>query len=169
MWWILTVLITAPLVAMAAGLTKFSPNTVISSTDVNNNFQSLSDRITALESAKTVTTLVMDAAPGPLPIPATGAAPVSFTTSGGPVLILVSGSAYGPIGFIGVAVQIDGAPIGQLRLYTNEASSHKTFPLRTFKPTLAAGAHNVQLVATATSTVADTGDLFSVTVIEFPH
>lgn len=48
-WWILTVLITAPLVALASVPNVFTPNTVISSADVNGNFAGLDTRITALE------------------------------------------------------------------------------------------------------------------------
>jgi hypothetical protein len=170
MWWILTVLITAPLVAMAAGLTMFQPNTVISSSAVNANFQSLSDRITALENAKTTVTLVLDNMPGPLPIPATTATtPISFTTAGGQVMILISASSYGPAGTtMDFVVQIDGAPVGHLQEYTNEGGSHKAFPTRILKPTLAAGAHNVQLLTSGTIQ-SDANDHFSMTVIEFAH
>jgi hypothetical protein len=48
-WWIATVLITAPLVAIAAVPNIFSPNTVISSSQVNANFAGLDSRVTALE------------------------------------------------------------------------------------------------------------------------
>ena len=43
-WWIVTVLITAPLVAIAAVPNIFSPNTVISSSQVNANFSGLDSR-----------------------------------------------------------------------------------------------------------------------------
>ena len=173
MWWILTVGLTAPLVAIAANLTVFTPNTVISSSAVNANFQALADRITTLEGSKTTVTLVLDnvAATGVgLPIPAATATPISFTTAGGPLLVLASGSAYSATdAHLDVVVQIDGAPIGHLQEYTNEFGSHKAFPTRTFKITPSAGSHNVQLLAGTTTTVADLNDHFSVTVIELAH
>lgn len=52
-WWILTVLITAPLVAIAAVPNVFSPNTVISSAQVNANFTALDTRLNALEAPQT--------------------------------------------------------------------------------------------------------------------
>ena len=52
-WWILTVLITAPLVAIAAVPNVFSPNTVISSAQVNANFAGLDTRLGALEAPTT--------------------------------------------------------------------------------------------------------------------
>ncbi len=48
-WWIVTVLITAPLVAIAAVPNIFSPNTVISSAQVNANFAALDTRLGAVE------------------------------------------------------------------------------------------------------------------------
>jgi hypothetical protein len=51
-WWILTMLLTAPVAAFATGVTNiFSPGTVISSAAVNQNFQQVTDRLTALENA----------------------------------------------------------------------------------------------------------------------
>ncbi len=51
-WWILTMLLTAPVAAFATGVTNiFSPGTVISSAAVNQNFQQITDRLTALENA----------------------------------------------------------------------------------------------------------------------
>lgn len=52
-WWIATVLITAPLVAIAAVPNIFSPNTTISSSQVNANFSGLDSRLTTLETPLT--------------------------------------------------------------------------------------------------------------------
>jgi hypothetical protein len=55
-WWILTVLMTLPLLAVAAGVPNiFAPNTVISSAQMNDNFKNLSDRLTALEATRALT------------------------------------------------------------------------------------------------------------------
>src|SRR5215471_10509775 len=118
-WWMLTVLLTAPLVAVAAGVPNmFTSGTVISSAQVNENFKNLADRVTALENARTTVTVVMDNVAGPLP--ATGKTAM-FTTSGGALMITVSGmgwqSASG--GTLDIAVQLDGAVIGHLKGFTN--------------------------------------------------
>ena len=68
-WWIVTALITAPLVAIAAGVPNvFAPNTLISSSAVNANFTNLADRVTALEAAtaKSSATTILNNSPGPL-------------------------------------------------------------------------------------------------------
>ena len=168
-WWIITALITAPLVALAAGVPNlFAPNTVISSAMVNANFTNLADRVTALEaaSAKSSATMILNNSPGPLTPPKTA----TFTASGvNPVLIGVSGSAF--LGaaattlIMDVAVQLDGVVIGHLMEYTNETGSHKTFPTRLFPvPVQSAGVHTVGLLPINAST--DANDFFSVTVVE---
>jgi hypothetical protein len=51
-WWMVTMLLTLPVAALATGVTNvFSPGTVISSAAVNQNFQQITDRLTALENA----------------------------------------------------------------------------------------------------------------------
>src|SRR6185295_9170441 len=58
-WWFLTVLMTAPILALAAGVPNiFTSGTAISSSQVNDNFKSLSDRLTAIESASRTLTYV---------------------------------------------------------------------------------------------------------------
>jgi hypothetical protein len=51
-WWLLTALLTVPMLAVAAGVPNvFKAGDVISSGQVNDNFQSLADRVAALEAA----------------------------------------------------------------------------------------------------------------------
>jgi hypothetical protein len=57
-WWLLTVLLTAPILAIAAVPNIFTSGTVISSSQVNDNFKSLDDRLTALEATRPVATYV---------------------------------------------------------------------------------------------------------------
>jgi hypothetical protein len=58
-WWLLTVLMTVPLLAVAAGVPNiFTSGTVISSSQVNDNFKNVTDRLTALESTKPTNTYV---------------------------------------------------------------------------------------------------------------
>lgn len=101
---------------------------------------------------------------GPLPRTAT------FQTSGGgPVVLMVSGTAFkspGMTGIMSVTVQLDGVTLGELRFYANEAFSHKTFPTRTFVvPAPPAGAHTVTLLVGA-ATATDVNDSYNVTVLE---
>lgn len=169
-WWIMTALITVPLVAIAAVPNMFTAGTVISSSAVNQNFSALDARITALEAAtaKSSATVVMNNVPGPL---STMAAPVKtatyMATGANPLLLLVSGSAYdSTANTLNVTIQFDGAMVGQLTGYTNELNSHKSLPSRAIIiPTPPAGAHTIGLLTT-TPTVTDPNDFFNVTVVE---
>ena len=166
----MTALLTLPLVAIAAVPNIFQPNTVISSNAVNPNFSALDARITALEAAtaKTSATMVMSNVQGPL---STTAAPVRLRctrrAASNPLLLVVSGSAWNASGgSMDVTVQFDGAIVGHLSGTTNEASSHKTLPMRAITiPTPAAGAHTIGLLTT-TPTITDGSDYFSITVVE---
>ena len=166
-WWIVTALLTAPLVAVAAGVPHmFTANTVISSAQVNANFTNLADRVTALEAArKTKVTVAMNNVPGPLG--ATGKT-ATFATTGGALLIIVSGAAFSTAGqTMDLAVQLDGAVIGHVIGFTNEGSSHKTMPTRAFSVAApAAGNHTIGLLNGNTDTTNDFNDYFSVTVVE---
>jgi hypothetical protein len=174
-WWIVTALITVPLVAIAAVPNVFSPNTVISSNAVNQNFSALEARITALEAAnaaaasKSSATMVMNNVPGPvstMPVPVKTA--MYTATGASPLLLLVSGSAWsGTAGStLDVTIQFDGAIVGHLTGFTNEPSSHKSLPARAITiPTPASGAHTIGLLTTA-PTITDGADFFNVTVVE---
>jgi hypothetical protein len=167
-WWVITALLTVPLAAFAAGVPNvFTAGTAISSQQVNDNFKSLSDRVTALEAPKTTLTIAMDNQSGPLDSGVTK----TFSTTGGMISLLVSGTAWinGGGGIIDVAVQLDGLVIGHLKGFTNEGNSHRAFATRMFQPAVApaAGNHVVSLVYGAGSgTTSDVDDFFSVAVIE---
>jgi hypothetical protein len=169
-WWIVTALITVPVVAIAAVPNVFTANTVISSAQVNANFAALDTRLAALEAATAKTSATVLAgwnnSPGPLTNPPKI---VNFTASGvNPLLVVVSGSAYISSAanlILDVAVQMDGVVIGDLKVYTNELNSHKAFPSRAFiVPAPAAGNHNIGL--NAVNAVTDANDFFTVTVVE---
>lgn len=160
--WIITVLLTAPVVVLAAVPNSFTAGTVISAAQVNANFTALDTRITALETAVGRTGVQVLALQ-------TGALPkaIAFTTNGNPIALIVSGSAYsGTAGAqIAVTVQLDAANIGELRTYTNEGGSHKAFPTRVIRVAAAAGSHTLNLLNGA-GTTTDGNDFFSVTVVE---
>src|SRR5262245_8671083 len=103
--WIITVLLTAPIVVLAAVPNVFQSGTVISSANVNANFAALDTRIAALEAAiaRSGAQVPWNNEPGPLP------KSVAFTTGGGPLLLIISGSAYrgATDGTISATVQLD--------------------------------------------------------------
>jgi hypothetical protein len=120
------------------------------------------------------------ASAGPLPVQGT------FTSSGGPFLIMASGSGYrvpsnADIGRIGMRMQVDGGVAGTVSGYTNEFNSHKPF-VTGFQGIsgVAAGSHTIRLepindapcgtddIDTDTCTTTDSRDNFRVAVIEMP-
>jgi hypothetical protein len=74
----------------------------------------------------------------------------SFTTGTGQGLMLVGGSGYvsgTTAATIGMDVQLDSQSVGQLKTYTNEGTSHKTFGAAHMVLTLAAATRTLDLVA----------------------
>ncbi len=168
-WWIVTALITAPLIAIAAVPNVFAPNTVISSAQVNANFTALDNRLAALEAASAKTSVtVLNGSLGTLTQPKT----VTFTATGvNPILMVASASAYSVTAgsTLDIAVQLDGVIIGHLLGYTNEASSHKALPTRTFSvtPPPTAGSHTIGILyGNPGVTTSDPNDYYSITVVE---
>jgi hypothetical protein len=106
-------------------------------------------------------TEVMANTPGALPLTA------NFTSQGGRLLVTVSGSGYrAAAGTIGMTVSIDGTPIGDVKSFTNEPSSHKAFVARQFVvQTVAAGTHAILLEPLA-GTASDLNDYFTATILE---
>ena len=165
-FWIITLLLSLPVVVVAAVPNVFQAGSVISSAQVNANFAALDTRIATLEAAvqNSGATVVFDNMAGPLP------QSMAFSSKGGPLLLILSGSAYlgAGAGHIGVTAQLDAKSVGTLSAFTNEANSHKAFPTRALKVAAAAGAHTLILLPDPT-TVTDTNDPFSVTVVELAH
>jgi len=169
-WWIITVLLTAPLIALAAGVPNvFAPNTVISSAQVNANFTNLSDRVTALEAANAKTTATQLRINSVGPIPTTGLAATYTATGVNPLLLIVSATAFTATAgsVLDIAVEFDGAVRDHLQALANEATSHKALPTRAVLiPTPAAGAHTITLDYGTATTTSDANDRFSITVME---
>ncbi|MBX3192100.1 MAG: hypothetical protein KF819_34235 [Labilithrix sp.] len=98
-----------------------------------------------------------------------GGLPVSgtFMSTGGRLVITVSGSGYRAVGgTLGISVLIDGAAVGAVNAFTNEASSHKALPVRSLVVTgIAAGNHTIAIAAQA-DTLTDLNDYFNATVLE---
>jgi hypothetical protein len=164
--WIITLLLSLPVIVVAAVPNMFQAGTVISSAQVNANFAALDARITTLETAiqNSGATVVFDNMPGALP------QSMAFSSKGGPLLLILSGSAYlAGAGHMGVTAQLDAKSVGTLSAFTNEPNSHKAFPTRVLKiAPAAAGAHTLILLPDPT-TLTDTNDPFSVTVVELAH
>ncbi len=118
------------------------------------------------------------------PLPKEG----GFTTSGGKLLILASGSGYRnagnpPLyGFIGMNVIVDDDVTVTARIFTNEVNSHKAFVDQQFYlDDLPAGVHTIRLEETSAAicntpqedygtfcTTTDATDSFHVSVLEIP-
>jgi hypothetical protein len=116
------------------------------------------------ESSIVKATTVMDVRPGPVTAPFQG----TFQSSGGPILVEVSGSGFSAVAgrVIGVNVAVDGIEVGQARSYTNEAGSHKSFVANASPIAgLGAGTHTVSLTPRS-GTSTDENDFFTVVVHE---
>lgn len=97
----------------------------------------------------------------------------SFTTAGGKLLLIVSGSGYRTFfqgdGIVGCDIAIDGVSKGSAKVFTNDANSHKSFITNALVVTgIAAGAHTITLTELVASMVTNAFDFFNVTVIEVP-
>ena len=118
---------------------------------------------------------------GPLPVEGT------FASSGGRLLFMASGSGFRSTGnartwgTIGMEVSIDGTPVGDARVYTNERDSHKAFVTDYFTTRTTPGNHTLRLdnvrfldcnttgeTTTSVCTTTDFNDRFEVAVIEIP-
>jgi type II secretory pathway pseudopilin PulG len=108
-----------------------------------------------------------------------GGPSLNFTSHGGPLLVILSGSGFrsnadGP-GLIQITGHIDNDldSIADASVYTNETLSHKAlvtgtgFTPTTYVPTPAAGTHTFD-VRNESGTF-DSSDVCRVTIIEFPH
>jgi hypothetical protein len=93
-----------------------------------------------------------------------------FTTGGGVLLVLCSGSGFSNAGarVIGADVRIDDVTVSELRSFTNEVGSHKAFVANPeLVGGIAAGTHRLSIVPIAGTSV-DPNDFFNASVIEFP-
>ncbi len=96
---------------------------------------------------------------------------IDFTTGGGTLVLLVSGSIFGGTGaVVGVQVQIDGeaAKTWKTTYYENSAKTRIPILNQIVVPGVVAGPHKLNLTAATTDTRATSNDLFSVTIMEFP-
>ncbi|MCA1636352.1 MAG: hypothetical protein LC802_22350 [Acidobacteria bacterium] len=93
---------------------------------------------------------------------------INFTTNGGLVILFVSGSGWAPNGgLIGMSVKVDGALKGNMRAFTNEPGSHKSFVPGQLVLALDAGQHTLLLEALP-GTASDLNDFYNVTAVEMP-
>ena len=165
----ITFLVGAGAVVYGSVPHTFNSGDTLQAADLNSNFAALDQRITALESAKSSVKIVMDNVPGPLP--ASPGLTATFTSAGGAITVIASGSAFQQAseGVLSIFVELDGLSIiGTLKGYANEPNSHKSLSTRAFYvPSLAAGTHTIGFVADAnTSTISNSADYYSATVIE---
>jgi hypothetical protein len=147
-----------------SGLTNLNNNVaLLNGTNVFSGSNAFTGIFTA---TKWKATTVMDDEPGPLPL--TG----SFKSSGGTLLISVSGSAYVASPnygvFIGTSVYVDGVFLNNCYIYANSYDFHMAFVPKTFVAHAAAGSHSITLQNEAPYTTTDSADNFTVTVEELP-
>jgi hypothetical protein len=158
---------------VASGHPPFTVNSGTKVTNLN------ADKLDGKDSTNWKATEIFDST-GPLPFQTT------YTSSGGKLLILASGSGYrssanATPGWIGMRVLTDGSHAALLATFTNEFDSHKAF-VTDYQVVsgLAAGPHTIRLEAITDNacggadisenycTSTDGSDPFHVTVIEIP-
>jgi hypothetical protein len=159
----LAILLGTTAIVRAADPNIWHANDVLTANDLNASFKAVTDRLVALEAAKTSVKIVMDDSAGPLPAAGKTA---MFASGGGQLMIVISGSGFAASPTqLDVEVQLDGTPIGHLTVTTNEANSHKSFPARMLTAAPASGTHTIALVPSP-ATITDGADFFNVTVVE---
>lgn len=102
------------------------------------------------------------------PSATTPAVDATFTTSGGYLLVLASGSGWSANGAaaLGMKLTLDETELGEMGVYTNEPSSHKSFVTRSFGATPAAGSHKLTINATAATSATGGQDSIRATLLE---
>ena len=151
-------------VGLANAATSFGLRMNVSNLDVS----LAADLAVAAEirSPRFKSTTLMISRPGPLPLQ------TQFTSSGGTLLVFASGSGFrggNTAGVIGMTIRINGVNMATNNGFTNEGSSHRSFPSAFVTVTsVDAGTHTLQLVARDSNTLTDFNDFFNVTILELP-
>ena len=99
-----------------------------------------------------------------------GALPVStgFTTNGGRILVMVSGSGYETtVGQACIDIAVNSGNFATVCHYFNQTSEHLALPTRMFTASLAAGSHTIELRAVS-GLSSDINDRYQITVLELP-
>jgi hypothetical protein len=172
-WWLMTLALSLPAVALASVPNIFNPGDLLSSSKVNADFAALDQRLSAVESKLTPSTMssvltgvtvVLPNHGGPLPLTTT-----TFSSTGRGLLVIVTGTSFVQTGTgnLDVQVQFDGAPLGDLNVYANVAGLHEALPTMVFPvPSPTPGAHTITLVNGSNATTNDINDVFSVTIVQ---
>ncbi|HTL90173.1 MAG TPA: hypothetical protein VL134_12295, partial [Leptolyngbya sp.] len=93
----------------------------------------------------------------------------SFSSGGGTLLILVSGSGFrDSSGQIGMNIYLDRNVVATASVWTNEPGSHKAFVCNPVVLKGIAQGNHLLYVKSWPSTFTDQNDLFSLTILEFP-
>lgn len=94
---------------------------------------------------------------------------VTFTSSGGPLLVYFAGSAWSKTAGKKVTANLalDGNDLTSASVYTNEANSHKALvPVFVYTCSAKAGSHKFTVTKGADTEI-DVNDYFTITVTEF--
>ncbi|HYL75573.1 MAG TPA: hypothetical protein VEU96_15275 [Bryobacteraceae bacterium] len=107
--------------------------------------------------------VILNQKKGPLPITASFSAP-----SDAPCCLVIYGSVWTQTAnqTIGIAVTLDGKPIGSASIWSNAAATHRAVVPTYIPVKLAFGQHTVVLSAETSVTVSDINDFFDV-VLEY--
>lgn len=95
----------------------------------------------------------------------------SFTSGGGKLLIMSSGSLYGnTTGLKTLSLQIDGVTVATKQFFINTTGDHKAFATTiTVETGIAAGAHTIRWITGDNATNVDFNDRYDLVVYELPH
>lgn len=146
---------------VASNVVKGSHQISLSASDTLTDANDVFD-VSILQVPKTVKLTSLPDLKGPLPALST------FATSGGKLLILLSGSSYNTAngGVISTSIAINGKQIGSLKVYTNEGLLHRLFiPEAIVIENLPAGSHTISLT-NGDNTATNINDSFNITILE---
>lgn len=110
-----------------------------------------------------MTFIIAQNQPGPLPLKIPFNAPID-----GDVTIAFSGSCWSSTAANpgGVAVYLDGKPLGNAQLFFNSSGMHQALPTQFFAVNLTEGPHTITLQALSSTILSDRNDFFSLWIID---
>jgi hypothetical protein len=101
---------------------------------------------------------LLNQASGPLPLYAKFDAPSDAQSC-----VVLSGSVWSQTAnqMIGIAVELDGVPIGSASIFSNASGTHRTVVTAHIPVKLTFGAHAISILPTNTATTSDQNDVFN--------
>ena len=105
---------------------------------------------------------ILNQAKGGLPVSASFDAPLD-----GPACLVLSGSVWSGTAnqIIGVALELDGKPIGSASIFSNLNTTHRAVVPSYIPVNMTFGTHKITLVPSTTATTSDYNDFYDVVLI----